>query len=133
MVKLLNKELEELVSYIKNSFSYKKCLLIKEKMSTNHEICSLVADVKKLQKEYVRSGYSDAIVKKELDDKEQKLKMIPIYVEYMNCLDEVNQMIDLVRDELNDYFMNVVSFNIESDQGYSNFFFLQSFYYGRIY
>ena len=57
MVKQLNKELEDIVSYIKNSDSYKKCIELKEKMSTNVEIKGLVDSVKKLQKEYVRSNY----------------------------------------------------------------------------
>ena len=104
MENFVNKELDEIITYIKNSSNYKKCIQIKEKMSKNEEICSLVDDIKVLQKKYVRSGYLDEKIKEEFLSKEKRLNEIPIYVEYMNCLEEVNNMIDLVKDELNSYF-----------------------------
>lgn len=108
MVNIMNKELDELVSYIKNTSSYKKCISIKEKMDKNEEICSLIEEIKSLQKKYVKSNYDDSI-KKELDSLESKLNSIPIYVEYNNNLEEVNKMIDLVKDELNDYFSELLT------------------------
>ena len=108
MVNIMNKELDELVSYIKNTSSYKNCISIKEKMDKNEEICSLIEEIKKLQKKYVKSNYDDN-VKKELDSLESKLNSIPIYVEYNNNLEEVNKMIDLVKDELNDYFTELLT------------------------
>ena len=106
MVNIMNKELDELVSYIKNTSSYKKCISIKEKMDKNEEICSLVEDIKELQKKYVKSNY-DVSIKKELYKLESRLNSIPIYVEYNNNLEEVNEMIDFVKDELNDYFTDL--------------------------
>ena len=108
MVNIMNKELDELVSYIKNTSSYKKCISIKEKMDKNEEICSLIEEIKSLQKKYVKSNYDDSI-KKELDSLESKLNSIPIYVEYNNNLEEVNKMIDLVKDELNNYFSELLT------------------------
>ena len=52
---------------------------------------------------YVRSNY-DSEVKKELDALEERLEEIPIYVIYLENLMKVNEMIDMVRDSLNDYF-----------------------------
>ena len=99
----MNKELDLLVSYIKNTSSYKNCISIKEKMDKNEEICKLVSDIKLLQKKYVNSNYSEDLLE-ELKNMESNLNEIPIYVEYMNNLEEVNKMIELVKDELNDYF-----------------------------
>ena len=106
MVNIMNKELDELVSYIKNTSSYKNCISIKKKMDKNEEICSLIEKIKSLQKKYVKSNYDDSI-KEELDKLEFKLNSIPIYVEYNNNLEKVNEMIDLVKDELNDYFTDL--------------------------
>ena len=106
MVNIMNKELDELVSYIKNTSSYKNCISIKKKMDENEEICSLIEKIKSLQKKYVKSNYDDSI-KEELDKLEFKLNSIPIYVEYNNNLEKVNEMIDLVKDELNDYFTDL--------------------------
>ncbi|MBQ2639822.1 MAG: YlbF family regulator [Bacilli bacterium] len=108
----MNKELDELISYIKNTSSYKNCISIKKKMNSNEEICSLVESIKKLQKKYIKSNY-DNNIKKELDILEEKLNNIPIYVEYNNNLEEVNKMIDLVKDELNDYFTNLLTIKID--------------------
>ena len=105
----MNKELSELVSYIKNTPSYKKCISIKEQMDKNEEICKLVGDIKILQKKYVKSNYLDKDLKDQLDILEDKLNNIPIYVEYMNNLEEVNKMIEYVKDELNDYFSNLLN------------------------
>ena len=106
MVNIMNKELDELVSYIKNTSSYKNCISIKKKMDKNEEICSLIDEIKSLQKKYVKSNYDDSI-KEELDKLESRLNSIPIYVEYNNNLEKVNEMIELVKDELNDYFTDL--------------------------
>ena len=109
MVKQLNKELEDVIEYIKSSDSYKKCLELKTKMNSNHELVKIVEEVKNLQKKYVRSNYQDIDVKIKLDELNDKLYAIPLYVDYMNNLEDVNNMINLVRDSLNDYFYKVLN------------------------
>jgi len=104
MENFMNKELDLLVSYIKNTSSYQKCVSIKDIMDKNEKICRLVSDIKVLQKKYVKSGFSDSEIENELNSKEKELNCIPLYIEYMNNLEEVNEMINLVKDELNDYF-----------------------------
>lgn len=62
----------------------------------------LIADIKNLQKKYVKTN-SDEVLR-ELKELEEKLNSIPIYVIYMQHLEKVNEKINFVRDELNDYF-----------------------------
>ncbi len=103
---MLSKEVEEnlddIINYIMNSKEYKKCIEIKKKMSKNKELNKLIEEIKLLQKEYIRKNSES--IKEELEKKEHELNDIPIYVEYNNNLEAVNNMIDLVKDELNDYF-----------------------------
>ncbi|MBR2679049.1 MAG: YlbF family regulator [Bacilli bacterium] len=99
----LYKSLNEVIDCIKESPEYKDCLKIKEQMDSNEELVELINKVKELQKKYIRSNY-DSNIKKELDECESKLKEIPIYNIYLEKLKEVNQMIDYVKDSLNDYF-----------------------------
>lgn len=80
-------------------------------MSTNVEIKGLVDSVKKLQKEYVRSNYQDDGIKKELNTLNERLNSIPIYVDYISNLSDVNNMISLVTDSLNDYFYKLLNEN----------------------
>lgn len=84
-------------------------------MKSNCEICSLVEDIKILQKQYVKGNYSDEAVKRELDLKGKRLEGIPLYIEYMNYLERVNEMINLVKDELNAYFIDLLSIEIKND------------------
>lgn len=101
MVKLLNKKLEEVITVIKESEDYQECIKLKEKMKKNAELMQLIDTLKILQKEYVKNGYQD---KEKLEEVENKLYEIPIYVTYIVHLEKVNQMISYVEDDLNDYF-----------------------------
>lgn len=102
MEKKLNKALDDVVFCITDSFEFKECIRLKEKMENNKEIKDLVEEIKKLQKQYVRS--EDIEIKSKLDSLNNKLENIPIYNSYQKNLDEVNKKIELVKDELNDYF-----------------------------
>lgn len=103
----MNKELEEVINTIINSDDYKSCIQLKEKMSTNKEICELVDKIKILQKKYVRENGEEVL--EELKLLEERLNEIPIYVIYMQHLEKVNEMINYVKDELNDYFYKVLN------------------------
>ncbi len=103
----MNKELEEVINIIINSDDYKRCIQLKEKMSTNKEICELVDKIKVLQKKYVRENGEEVL--EELKLLEERLNEIPIYVIYMQHLEKVNEMINYVKDELNDYFYKVLN------------------------
>ena len=94
--------LEEVVSCIKNSKEYKIVIELKNKMSTNEEINSLVREIKIKQKKYIKSN--DSNIKDELDQLEKRLDEIPIYHIYLENLEKVNEMINYVKDELNQYF-----------------------------
>ena len=107
MVNQLNKELDEVINTIINSDDYKSCIQLKEKMSTNKEICELVNKIKVLQKKYVRENGEEVL--EELKLLEKRLNEIPIYVIYMQHLEKVNEMINYVKDELNDYFYKVLN------------------------
>jgi len=102
----VSRSLEDIVSYIKNTDEYKKCLVLKEKMSSNEEIQSLIKEVKDTQKKYVRNHY-DSQLKEQLDSLEKRLGEIPIYVVYLENLSKVNEMISYVKDSLNDYFTDL--------------------------
>ena len=76
-------------------------------MSNNQDICELVEQIKKLQKKYVLEN--DSKILTELKSLEDRLNNIPIYVIYMQHLEKVNEMINYVKDELNNYFYQVLN------------------------
>ena len=95
-------KLDEVVNTIKNSKEYKTCIELKSKMDSNEDINSLVKEIKKLQKKYINTN--DSNIKMKLDELENRLNEIPIYHIYLDNLEKVNQMIDYVKEELNNYF-----------------------------
>ena len=107
MVRQLNKKLTDVIDTIINSRDYKVCLEIKKKMGENEEVVNLVEKIKKLQKRYVNTN--DLKLLQELKELENRLNDIPIYVVYMQHLEKVNQMINFVKDELNNYFYEVLN------------------------
>jgi len=103
----LNKSLDEVVLCIKNSKEYRKCIELKEKMESNDEINSLVKEIKLKQKKYIRTN--DSNILSELNELEEKLNSIPIYHVYNENLEKVNYYINYVKDELNDYFIELLN------------------------
>ncbi len=104
----MNRALNDVVDYIKDSNEYKTCLDLKKRMSDNEEVNALVRQVKILQQKYIKSNYNKEI-KKELDEINKRLNDIPIYVIYKQNLEKVNNMINTVKDELNNYFDDLLN------------------------
>ena len=100
-------ELNKIIDYITNSSEYKKCISLKDKMSNNSKLLDKINKVKVLQKKYIKSN--DLSIKKELDLLIEDLNNEPLYYNYMNNLEVVNEMISFVNDELNNYFYRVIN------------------------
>lgn len=110
----LDEELDDLVSYVKSTDDYQKCISLKQKMDENEDIKKLVNEIKKIQKKYIKSNYDEKI-KAELDQKNEELSSIPIYVIYNQSLEKVNEMIDYIKDSFNDYFYDLLNKKNKSD------------------
>ena len=100
-------ELNKIIDYITNSSEYKKCISLKDKMSNNSKLMDKINKVKVLQKKYIKSN--DLSIKKELDLLIEDLNNEPLYYNYMNNLEKVNEMISFVNDELHNYFYRVIN------------------------
>lgn len=108
MVRLLNKKdeilkkVDEIIDYIENSDNYKKYLIIKEKMNNDQEINDLINEVKHLQKRL--ANHYNKQLEIELEEKNKLLNNIPLYREYLNTLDEINNIYNIIENSLNKYF-----------------------------
>lgn len=98
----MDKAISDVVDAIVNSSEYQECIAIKKRMEDNDEITMRIKKIKMLQKKYLRTN--DLEVEKELKELEEELLEIPIYYEYNKRLEIVNQKIQYVTDEMNDYF-----------------------------
>ncbi len=104
----LYQSVDDVISMISNSFEYQSCLSLKKKMMENDELSHMIQDIKKLQKDYIKSNY-DPSIKSQLDQLEEKVSSIPIYYIYNQNLEKVNEMISYVNDSLNDYFYHLMN------------------------
>lgn len=100
-------QLNELVEYIKQTQEYKNIIHIKEQMNNNKELLTLIKELKLIQKEYIKTNYSNKKIKEELDNKRKKLTSIPIYNEYIYNLEKVNEKLNYIEEELNEYFYKI--------------------------
>lgn len=107
MEKKLDKALEELVNSFNEDEDFQEYFRVREKVKNNKEIMDLVALVKKLQKELVKTGSEE--VQKELDEVVNKLESIPLYDTYNKKLAIANEKNELLVKEVNDFFQSVVN------------------------
>ena len=110
--KKITDDLDDIINYIISSKNYCDCIELKKTMLENKELTTKINLVKKYQKEYIKSNYNNDI-KKMLDQEITLLNNIPIYVIYNENLESVNQMINLVKEELNEYFYQKLNKDIK--------------------
>lgn len=100
-------KVDEIINYIENTNDYKKYLLLKDRISTNLEIQSLLNEIRHLQK--LLANKNDMNIKKELEIKNELLRNIPLYREYLNILDDINNIFNIIETQINNYFNNKVN------------------------
>ena len=104
MVNQLNKEIlskvDEIIKTIENSSVYQKYLDLKKEINRNKELKKLINEVRVLQKDIVHHVKD----KKVLEEKLNELNNHPLYIEYINTLDEINNTFSIIENSLNNYF-----------------------------
>ena len=96
---VLNK-VDEIIQTIENSPVYQKYLDLRKQIDNNKELKMLINEVRVLQKDIVHHVKD----KKELDEKLSELNTHPLYIEYINTLDEINNIYGIIESDLNNYF-----------------------------
>ena len=106
--KILN-EVDNIVSFIKESDTYKDYIFLKEKLSNNETAMSLINEIKTIQKQLVKKEVNNEDIK-DLDnlikEKEEELNKIPLYIEYINKQEQLNDLYQDIKQRLDDYFYN---------------------------
>ena len=106
----MNKEvinkIDVLVDSIKNSKEYLEYTDILEKVNKNKEIKELVFEIKKINKELVLkpSNTLETLLK----EKEDKLNSIPIYLEYKYKLNDLNNLLLVVKNKIDNFVNDLV-------------------------
>lgn len=115
MVKLVNpeisKKLDELITFLKEQEHYKRYLLAEEKLKKNDEITSCITSIKEIQKEMVRREAKQESIdslQEEYQNLLQRLNDYPIYQEFQELQQELNEEFQYIKRTLETYFQEKV-------------------------
>ena len=102
-------KVEEIINYIKSSKDYQDYLKLKDIMSKDDEIRDNIQSIKKLQKILVNTPSKKEEIEEVLDNYQNKLHNNPLYREYLNKVDDINNVFNIIENEINNYFYNKVN------------------------
>ena len=107
MNKEILNEVDKIIEYIKDTADYKDYLYLKEKLSNNEKANNLIKEIKNLQKDIVKLELEKKDIT-ELDNKIQsnlqELNKMPLYVEYTQKQEVLNDMYQIIKSRLDEYF-----------------------------
>ena len=109
----MNKEIlnnvDDIIDTIKSSEDYKDYIYLKEKLSKHDKANTLIKEIKKTQKELVKKESNKEDIK-DLEDKInnnlKELNKIPLYVDFINKQESLNELYQVIKTRLDDYFYN---------------------------
>ena len=104
---MINNTIEDLFKTIEESDEYKKYLKIKNILNSDEEIMKLIEEIKDLQKKSVRLEYNNDSSYKNID-KEIKMKVDilnskPVYKEYLNRMEILNDILSESSNNIEKY------------------------------
>lgn len=100
-------KVEDLVSTIKGGKEYQEYVELAEKVKKNDKINKMIQEVKSLQKEIVRKenrGQDVENLENLVDVYLNELDRLPLYAEFVEKQRELNEIYQLIKKRLDDYF-----------------------------
>ncbi|MDD6224153.1 MAG: YlbF family regulator [bacterium] len=101
------KEVEKLVTFIQESDDYQDYLYLSKKLKKHNQALTWMEEIKSIQKQIVRlevENQDTTSLEKEIEKKEQLLKEIPLYVEFLEKQEILNNYFQIIKQRLDDYF-----------------------------
>ena len=96
---ILNK-IDEIIKEIESSYDYRKYLKLKVEINNDKELVLLINKVRQMNKDYTHKLFK----KEELDKVTNELNNHPLYREYLNTIDAVNNEFIIIENTINNYF-----------------------------
>ena len=109
--KILEK-VDDIVSTIKDSKEYQDYQFLFSKLSQNEKVNDLIKEVKDLQKRIVKKEVlqeSTIDLEKQVNSLLEQLNQIPLYVEFIQKQEELDQIYQNIKDKLEQYFYMVLN------------------------
>ncbi len=100
-------KVEEIVQFLQEGEEYQTYLQLRKKMEDHPKIPSLIAEIKKIQKELVQKTMRKEDTKQERDkiiELEKELEAIPLYVDFLQVQQELNTIFVSLHDRIESLF-----------------------------
>lgn len=106
----MNKEviskIDTLINTIKSSNEYKEYKELLDKVSSSNEIKELTNEIRLINKKLVLTPSVE--LEKLLKEKEKELNEIPLYLEYKYKLEELNNMLTIIKNKIEVFMKDII-------------------------
>ena len=99
-------EINIFVKTIKDSKIYKEYITLLEKVNKSEEIKVLVTDIRNIQKKLVKNPSIE--LENILKQKQEELNDIPIYLDYKDKIEELNNVLLTVKDKFDSFIEELI-------------------------
>ena len=107
MNNLILDKVDEIINYIKETSEYKDYLFLKDKVSKNNKINNLIEEVRTIEKELVKLEVNNKDItdlEKEYNSKLEELNKIPLYKDYVDTVEKLDNIYQDIKNRLDNYF-----------------------------
>lgn len=106
----MNKEviskIDTLINTIKSSNEYKEYIELLDKVSSSNEIKELTNEIRLINKKLVLNPSVE--LEEALSKKEKELNQIPLYLEYKYKLEELNNMLTVIKNKVEVFMRDIL-------------------------
>ena len=106
----MNKEviskIDTLINTIKSSNEYKEYIELLDKVNLSNEIKELTNEIRLINKKLVLTPSVE--LEKLLKEKEKELNEIPLYLEYKYKLEELNNMLTIIKNKVEVFMKDII-------------------------
>ena len=99
-------EIDLLIESIKTSDIYNNYLILLNKVYENKDINNLVKEIRNIEKELVKKP--SIALEDKLKVKESELNNIPLYLDYKDSIDELNNMLLIIKNKMDKFVSELV-------------------------
>jgi len=109
---IILEKIDDIIDLIKESKEYQDYQFLFDKLDKNEQANLLIKEVKELQKQIVKKEVlkdSTFELENKLNSLLEQLNKIPLYVEFVEKQEELNEKYQSVKQKLDDYFYNILN------------------------